>query len=183
MRNFAIGFAIALAISVAAGVAYAAIPAGTGVISGCYGIAGGGLRVIDKEQGQNCVFWEKPLDWNQEGPAGPQGPAGAAGPAGPAGAQGPAGAVGPAGPSWDIYIVDEEEDVPAFTIWSTTRSCDAGDIALASSYSMDYDGGYLGAPLRDQRAAVGTWHFTLSNTSNVAFTIESLAVICADTTP
>ena len=183
MRNFAIGFAIAAAIGLAAGVAYAAIPSGAGVISGCYGIAGGGLRVIDKEQGQNCMFWEKPLDWNQTGPQGPAGPQGAPGPIGPMGPAGAVGPAGPAGPTWDIYVVSSDQDIAALTILSTSRSCNAGDIALAGSYDMSYPGGVLSGPERSERAGAGVWSFKVSNPTAVPLTVNSLGVVCADTTP
>jgi hypothetical protein len=98
--------AVAIAVvSGGAGLASASIPdSGTGVITGCYQMVYGSLRVIDAQAGTTCNPSEKQLTWNQTGPqgrAGPAGPAGAQGPAGlagPAGAQGPAGPVGPAGP-------------------------------------------------------------------------------------
>jgi hypothetical protein len=101
--------AVAIAVlSGGAGLAAASIPnSGTGVITGCYQMAYGSLRVIDAQAGATCNPSEKQLNWNQTGPQGPagptgpagaQGPAGPVGPAGPAGAQGPAGQVGPAGP-------------------------------------------------------------------------------------
>jgi hypothetical protein len=61
-----------------------------GVIHGCYGKPGttykGNLRVRDASQGEQCRFYENPLDWNQTGPTGvtgPTGPTGSTGPAGP----------------------------------------------------------------------------------------------------
>jgi hypothetical protein len=82
-----------------AGLALASIPdSRTGVITGCYQMVGGQLRVIDAQAGAKCGPSEKKLAWNQTGPQGPAGPAGPQGEAGPAGAQGPAGPAGPAGP-------------------------------------------------------------------------------------
>jgi hypothetical protein len=52
----------------------------SGVIHGCYGKSGtpykGNLRVRDASQGEQCRYYENPLDWNQTGPTGPTGPAG-----------------------------------------------------------------------------------------------------------
>jgi hypothetical protein len=94
------GVAIAV-VAGGAGLASASIPdSRTGVITGCYQMVYGGLRVIDAQAGATCNPSEKQLTWNQtgpQGPAGPAGPVGAPGPAGPAGPVGPAGAQGPAG--------------------------------------------------------------------------------------
>ena len=60
-----------------------------GVIHGCYGRPGttykGQLRVRDVSQGEQCRFYENPLDWNQSGVTGPTGATGPTGPTGPAG--------------------------------------------------------------------------------------------------
>ena len=66
---------------VAGGIAYAAIPDGSGVIHGCYQKNQGTLRVIDTDTTQTCSSSESPLTWSQTGP---QGTAGAARPAGAA---------------------------------------------------------------------------------------------------
>lgn len=132
---------------------------------------------------------EGAIVWNVEGPIGPQGPEGPQGiqgSQGEQGIQGPAGlagATGPAGPNWSIYVVSATESVPAGTAWATSRSCNTGDIALASSYNTAYQGGSLSAPSRNERTGTGTWTFTVANTSTAAHTIASLAVVCADTTP
>jgi large subunit ribosomal protein L7/L12 len=78
------------------GVAVAAIP-GDGQINGCSSKVGGVVRVIDVKKGQKChATREKPIAWNQTGPAGAPG---APGPAGAKGEQGPAGANGERGPA------------------------------------------------------------------------------------
>jgi large subunit ribosomal protein L7/L12 len=88
----------ALAVS-SVGVAVAAIPS-DGQINGCLSKVGGVLRVIDLEKGEKChSTLERPLAWNQTGPAGAPGAAGSAGPAGAKGEQGPAGANGEQGPA------------------------------------------------------------------------------------
>ncbi len=89
--------AVAAALAVA-GVAYATIPDGNGVIHGCYAKSGGSLRVIDASV-TNCKSTETSLDWNVQGPAGPQGPQGPQGLQGDPGPTGPQGPAGPAGPS------------------------------------------------------------------------------------
>jgi hypothetical protein len=69
----------------AAGISYAAIPDGGGVIHGCYGNTAGGLRVIDSAAGKTCPTGTTALNFNQQGPAGARGATGARGPQGPAG--------------------------------------------------------------------------------------------------
>lgn len=88
----------AAALLVLAGVAYATIPDGGGVIHGCYAKSGGSLRVIDASV-TNCSKSETALDWNIQGQQGPQGPQGQQGATGPQGAPGPQGAAGPPGPA------------------------------------------------------------------------------------
>ena len=90
---------VAAVLAAVGGVAYASIPDSSGVIHGCYVSGTGQLRVYDSQSPdiKKCGANEKPIDWNQQGPAGPQGPTGPAGPAGPAGSQGPAGPQGPKG--------------------------------------------------------------------------------------
>src|SRR5215472_11248383 len=91
-----------------AGLALASIPdSNTGVITGCYQMVGGQLRVIDAQAGAKCGPAEKKLTWNHtgpQGPAGPAGPAGAQGAQGPAGPAGPAGPQGPAGPAGASHV-------------------------------------------------------------------------------
>ena len=73
-KAFAASAAVA---AVAAGsVAWAAIPSGSGVISGCYKEASGALRVIDADAGAACKPAERELQWSQTGPPGPPGASG-----------------------------------------------------------------------------------------------------------
>jgi hypothetical protein len=89
----------------AAGIAYAAIPSASGVISACYVPNVGLLRVIDADAGKKCTRFEAPLAWNVQGPKGDkgnpglQGIQGVPGPAGPKGDKGEPGLPGPAGSS------------------------------------------------------------------------------------
>jgi hypothetical protein len=69
-----------VAIAFGAGLAYAAIPGSDGVISACYEKRTGLLRVIDAEAGKQCLRFESPISWNQEGPKGDPGEPGAAAP-------------------------------------------------------------------------------------------------------
>ena len=91
LRRGAVLTAVAVAAAVG-GVAYASIPDSAGVIHGCYVTGTGQLRVYDSESAtsKKCASNEKPLNWNQQGPAGPAGPAGPTGPQGPAGTSGAA---------------------------------------------------------------------------------------------
>src|SRR5207249_8744959 len=99
-----------------ASVVQASIPSSNGLIHGCYQFSPadtnrGRLRVIDADLGQQCRFYEHPLNWSQagvtgptgatgpRGPSGPQGPTGPTGPTGPKGATGDTGAAGPTGPA------------------------------------------------------------------------------------
>jgi hypothetical protein len=82
-----------------AGVASAAIPAGDGTISSCYGKTGD-LRIVEATAA--CKTGETALQFNQRGPKGDTGATGLRGPVGPAGAQGPAGPQGEAGPQGDV---------------------------------------------------------------------------------
>jgi hypothetical protein len=59
----ALGFLVVAVAVAVAGVAYAAIPGGDGVISGCYAKKTGEFRVIDAEEGAACKKAEKPLSW------------------------------------------------------------------------------------------------------------------------
>jgi len=93
--------AVGAFLAVGAGIAYASIPDGDGVIHGCYNPETGALRVIDSDplgpiKGQ-CGSAEKPLNWNQTGPVGPQGAPGSPGAPGPQGVPGPTGTRGPQG--------------------------------------------------------------------------------------
>jgi hypothetical protein len=85
-RRLALLVVAAAAVGAGVGIAYAAIPDGSGVIHGCYSNTSGALRVIDTGAGQRCSAAEKAVDWSQTGPQGAQGPQG---PQGPQGQRGP----------------------------------------------------------------------------------------------
>ncbi len=81
------------------GIGVAAIPAGNGTISACYGKLGGVVRVIDTAKGQRCSNQlESPLSWSQTGPQGLPGSPGQPGLPGKDGVDGEDGEPGPPGP-------------------------------------------------------------------------------------
>jgi hypothetical protein len=104
--------ALALAgLAVLAGAA--AISAATepdGTIAACQNLRHGLLRVVDSTEACKTAK-EKPLQWNERGPAGPEGPAGPAGPEGPQGPPGPEGPKGDPG----IASVDALQGTPCTT--------------------------------------------------------------------
>lgn len=109
-RRLAIGLLVLAAIG-AASIAYAAIPAANGVISGCVDKTGA-LKLIDAEAGVTCGGGKQLVAWNKQGPAGPQGPQGPQGPAGPPGLS-------------DAYFTEQGAN-------TITLNPDAGPITLLS---------------------------------------------------
>ena len=103
MRRWIWLVAVAAVATLGAGIAVAAIPSRSGVISGCFMKSGGALRVVSSTK--SCTSSEGKLTWNQKGPTGPAGPTGvrgrrgATGPSGSPGARGVTGQPGPSGPS------------------------------------------------------------------------------------
>jgi type VI secretion system secreted protein Hcp len=82
-RAMKIALPAALALGAGTAVAIAAIPASDGTIHACYSTTGtptGAARIV--EETDTCATTEKPLTWNQTGPAGPSGPTGPSGPPG-----------------------------------------------------------------------------------------------------
>jgi hypothetical protein len=71
-----------------AGIAWATIPDGTGLIHACYSASDKSLRIVDSS---GCTKSELPVSWNQNASQGPQGPQGNQGPKGDTGAPGFAG--------------------------------------------------------------------------------------------
>ena len=83
------------AVGASVGVAVAAVPSDN-VISSCYSLTNGGVRIIDTSV-DSCKSSERALSWNQIGPQGPQGLQGLQGPQGLQGEQGPQGLQGDRG--------------------------------------------------------------------------------------
>jgi len=116
---------------VVGGIAYAAIPDGSGVIHGCYQKNQGTLRVIDTGTTQTCSSSEAPLTWSQTGPQGQQG------------IQGPKGDTGPTGPS-DVWWVDVccavLKNIAPFDTWvtvATTSTLPAGSYSVESEIEIE----------------------------------------------
>ena len=116
---------------VVGGIAYAAIPDGSGVIHGCYQKNQGTLRVIDTGTTQTCSSSEAPLTWSQTGPQGQQG------------IQGPKGDTGPNGPS-DVWSVDGccavLKNIAPFDTWvtvATTSTLPAGSYSVESEIEIE----------------------------------------------
>jgi hypothetical protein len=143
MRNLTsapkVGVAVlSLTVLVAcAGIAYAAIPGGDGVIHGCINTSAnpsGALRVIDTDAGAKCAKNERALDFNQRGPKGEQGEQGIQGPKGDDGAPGAPGistvtfAITPKPTSNNI------QDVPTEII---TRSLPEGSWAIVATVNAE----------------------------------------------
>jgi hypothetical protein len=126
--------AVAAGALAAAGVSYAFIPDGSGVIHACYDKVSGQVRIYDSQTGKpkGCGSGEVAITWNQRGPSGPSGPAGASGPSGPSGATGPSGASGPAGPAAS-QVVSHGETIYCFPNIDDEPPCQPGDDALSAS--------------------------------------------------
>lgn len=120
-----VGLSAITGLAALAAVALATVPDGNGVIHTCYQTVGGpgglpdagpNLRVIDTDAGQICdPAREAPLNFNQQGPAGP------------VGAQGPPGQAGAAGPPGESGGSLELGDCPAIV----------GHVTLNASLSFD----------------------------------------------
>ena len=78
MRLGAIALVATVAALSVAGLAYASIPDGSGVIHGCYSPSGADatngtpLNIVDSPTA-SCGKNKQPISWNQTGPAGPPG--------------------------------------------------------------------------------------------------------------
>jgi hypothetical protein len=129
IRPAVVALVIAAPLLVAAGIAYATIPDGGGVIHSCYQKNQGTLRVIDTGQAQTCSSSEAPLNWSQTGPQGQQGP------------QGPQGAQGPQGPSGSSHAYSTS-NLDALTMLSpnantiTKLTLPAGDYVVWATGSV-----------------------------------------------
>lgn len=130
---------IAALVVASSGIAYAAIPAGDGSISGCYKPSNGDLRVIDAAA--TCSKGETPLAWNQRGPKGDTGAAGATGAAGPAGPkgdsgpQGPKGDSGPQGPKGDTGPQGETGPAGPAALPEVLYASLEGEVKLGEDYA------------------------------------------------
>jgi Collagen triple helix repeat (20 copies) len=194
------------ALLVAAGVAYATIPDGSGVIHGCYARSGGSLRVIDNGV-TNCRSGETALQWNVQGPPGPQGQQGTTGPQGPAGAEGATGPQGPAGPqgpsgSSHGYLASTNQvavaELPAysqvallssvpdgiFMVWAQVAVTDAGNLDADIICHVDVNGAALPNTKTFAELKGGEGNLTIVSAATVGGGGSGVGVDCAsgDTT-
>jgi hypothetical protein len=167
-----------LALVLASGIAYAAIPAANGTITGCYK-ANGSLRVVDAEAMQTCTSTEQQLVWNQTGPQGVQGiqgPDGQTGPQGPPGPPGPPGPQGPSGALGDLFHSQRFTTVENYAgqeVVVRLGSLPAGSYSLDLVVHASAGAGPSSLPDRDLFCVFGT---PQTNFSAAQTTFPSLAV-------
>jgi hypothetical protein len=121
--------AAAVAALVAAGVAWAAIPDGSGTIHACSSTSDRSLRVIDTGA---CSKGEAAVSWSQDavqGLQGPQGPQGQLGDTGPQGLPGLTRATGAA------TLAQEDPVIGGFF---KELTCPAGTKALQGTYEWEF---------------------------------------------
>jgi hypothetical protein len=137
MRWVLVGSAIGLSLGMIATLAYAAIPATSGVISACVSRAGLNgqhiLTLLDVSQRSACDNGQSLLTWNQTGPQGPKGDTGAQGPKGDTGA---AGATHVTARSATVNVFRDGEPLDV--------SCNAGEVATGG-------GGHVSSDAIDQQ--------------------------------
>lgn len=191
-------------VAVAGGVAYSAVPAASGVITGCYNPGSGQLRVVDAEAGQSCGRSELQVTWNQTGPQGAQGPAGPQGPQGPAGApgergpqgpqgptgpmglpgpQGPQGPAGPTGPGATYRITEAVWSLPRSDTHVLQVSCGAFEYALSGSLHIGegstkvFDYGQAVQIAGSGNTGGSAWYWNFRNLGNEDVPLR-LQVVC-----
>jgi hypothetical protein len=134
-----VGVTVALVLATT-GLAVASIPAGSGVIFGCYSKNDGALRVIDKGKAGStgkCRKSEAALSWSQQGRQGIPGSAGAPGIQGITGLKGDSGIQG-------IQGLKGDTGVPGPTIRWALFNADgsiaeqSGGISLTTVGTSDY---------------------------------------------
>jgi hypothetical protein len=130
----------AVATVALAGTAYATIPAGDGVIDGCYAKSGGTLRVIDAAV-TTCKSGETALSWSQQGVPGPTGAPGAPGPTGPQGEPGdPGGLAGQ-----ELVRAQSGETSDRFK--QVIADCPTGKLAVGGGAEVqNVDGSHVSIP-------------------------------------
>jgi hypothetical protein len=136
----------AVATVALAGTAYATIPAGDGLIHGCYAKSGGTLRVIDASV-TNCKSGESALNWSQQGVPGPQGPTGPKGDPGATGPQGPQGEPGAAGGLAGQELVRAQSGETSDRFKQVIADCPAGKLAVGGGAEVrNVDGSHVSIP-------------------------------------
>jgi hypothetical protein len=152
----AVVVAIAAAVALAAGVAYATIPDGQGVIHACYKSDGGQLRVVDAA---SCNPSETALTWSQ---AGPQGPPGEKGDPGPKGDPGADGSQGPSGLASVIHVAHVFQT--SFQITGGDVPCPSGTTVLGGGASGNSEMDLVESGPDDPEFP-HAWHVIVRNTS------------------
>ena len=172
-------------IGVVAGVAYATIPDGGGVIHACYQNLSGALRVIDTDAGDACHSSETALNFNQTGPQGPkgdQGDQGVQGEQGPRGDRGPQGSTGDQGvpgiqgPKGDDGVSGLEyhsatTNVPAHSSGFARAGCPDGKFAVGGGYVWGLADGR--APTSSHFSGNNGWGVTVFNDEDFSFPVTA----------
>jgi hypothetical protein len=130
------GLALIVATS---GVAVAAIPSSSGVITGCYNAGSnpsGQLRLIDVEGGAKCTRNERQISWSQQGPPGADGTDGTDGTDGADGVDGVNGATNVV-----VRYVQIEGEIGA-AVRGTAR-CQSGERAIGGGFDAKGNGADL----------------------------------------
>jgi hypothetical protein len=148
LRWASTGLLVGLGAGLIGNIAYAAIPATGGLISGCVSSTGFKgqhvLTVLDTAQAAACQVGETLISWNQTGPPGPKGDPGPAGASGP---QGVPGSAGPTGPTTTYAAGD------GLTLAGTTFSVADGGVTTAK---LSAAGSTVGQGLSSDGSTV-TW--------------------------
>ncbi|HEY6277845.1 MAG TPA: hypothetical protein VIX86_16115 [Streptosporangiaceae bacterium] len=162
---------------------------GPQVLNACYSTATGAMRFIDATAGQKCRRGEKPLSWNQAGPAGPagpQGPAGTNGAPGPAGPAGPKGDPGPAGPPGvsGYTQLEDQITIQPFDTHTTDLPCPSGDVLVGGGVT-DIGNTNTQAPgiISDGPVSSTTWEAKVINTDGINAITYGVWVMCATANP
>ena len=161
--------------AVAAGVAWAAIPDGNGVITACVHKSTGQVRVIDTggSQPESCKSQETEISWNQGGPTGPVGPPGPTGDKGPTGDQGPPGSTG-------YQVVTASTGIPGGVEIVGTLPCPTGKRVVGGGWTTtnnDFQVTVIGSgPTSDGGAWTGGMYNSGTLTEQLTLTVICISV-------
>ncbi|HSC73571.1 MAG TPA: hypothetical protein VLB89_05345 [Gaiellaceae bacterium] len=148
-----------VALGLCTGVAWAAIPDGSGTITACYSSSDKSLRVVDS----GCAAGEKQVTWSQSGVQG------AAGPPGPQGPQGSAGAQGPAGLTLATVVAAQVSTDPQIGGFFKELTCPSGTKALGGSWQwVVFKGDMPPADVESFPVGDDSWGFAVGASSQSA---------------
>jgi len=144
-----------------AGVSYASIPDGSGVIHGCYSKTGV-LKVIDTAKVSSCPKGTTSLNWNQTGPAGPAS-------------------------STSSMSTSPPIAPPPTSVTTASASCAAGKVLLSGGYSIFDPAGpadqaaiQVTANQPNPAGVAGTWTATIEATAgNAGAATITAYVVCS----